>query len=136
MNPEIRNEPRPDILIVSCASVISDEALRATEKYAFCQHAEKAVQKLADSAFKCVVACIDPSAKASFEQLQQVLQKARQGGVPVVTTSQFNPSWIENLMSQFGVTAHFKSFPSRAQLAAVEGLSKLDVPPTSEKMET
>ncbi|KIC48203.1 hypothetical protein [Tateyamaria sp. ANG-S1] len=86
------------------------------EDYSFSKNATDAETLFARNTFDCVVTIVDPSNEDSFKQLRRVVNAARNGGVPVVTTAEFNPDWIDNLVSQFGSTAHFREFPTTAQL--------------------
>jgi hypothetical protein len=119
MTTENRSFSRHQFLIVSCGCELPDTTIRAAKAYAFSQDVEDGCQKMAQRRYACVVVCFDPTNKDSIVQLQRLQKLAKADNIPLATTSLFNPSWIENLMDQFGVAAHFKSFPEKAQIAEI-----------------
>ncbi len=67
----------------------------------------------------CVLIRVDPGSRGNLEQLAAVLCSAVAEGVPLVSMSTFDASWIENLMAQLGVEKHFRQFPNYNEISNV-----------------
>jgi hypothetical protein len=51
--------------------------------------------------------------------LEAVLAAATRSGLPVVSMSTHDATWIENLMAQLGVEIHFRRFPKYDDISLV-----------------
>ncbi len=122
MSENLAQHSKLHVLIVDCAQSDQHEDVpAATQNLEFylAPTSSDVQEMMLFRAFDCVLVRINPGCRENLEQMATVRDLVVGHGVPLVSMSTFNASWIENLMAQLRVQKHFRQFPTHDELSNV-----------------